>query len=172
MLPTVYNELRALASRRLSHEREGGLQTTELVHEAYLRMAGPTQSFENRAHFFGAAAEAMRRVLVDRARRHKCQKRDAGRQRLDLHESAIASGCPPEEIIIISDLFDCLAERHPSEAAVAKLRYFAGLNNRETSEALGIPLSTVHGHWTFAKAWLYREYQNLEEAPAAPKALR
>ena len=157
LLSLVYDELRALARGQLARERSESLQTTELVHEAYMRMVGPNQHWENRAHFFGAAAEAMRRVLVDRARRRNRKKRVPDREKVELHESAVFGECPPEEVVVVGELFDLLAEKHPAVAVVAKLRYFLGFNNRETSEALGVPLSTVHTHWTFAKAWLYRE---------------
>jgi RNA polymerase sigma factor (TIGR02999 family) len=159
LLPLVYNELRVLASRRLARNSNESLQTTELVHEAYLRLVGSDQRWEGQAHFFAAAAEAMRRVLVDRARRRKRTKHGGDRKRNDLHDSAIASGCTPDEILIVNELFDHLAEKHPREAQVAKLRYFAGFSHGEAAEALCIPLSTAHSHWTFAKAWLLREFR-------------
>ncbi len=159
LLPLVYNELHALASRRLAKQPEQSLQTTELVHEAYLRLVGSDQKWQGRAHFFGAAAEAMRRVLVDRARRRNRAKRGGDHQRVALHDSAVAAGCTPDEILIVNELFDRLAEKHPAEAEVAKLRYFAGFNHREAAEALGIPVSTAHNQWSFAKAWLFREYR-------------
>lgn len=162
LLPLVYDELRALASRRLAKSPEQSLQTTELVHEAYLRLVGADQKWQGRGHFFAAAAEAMRRVLVDRARRRKRAKHGADQKPMDLHDSAISAGCPPEEVLVVNELFDRLAERHPAEAEVAKLRYFVGFNHREAAEALGIPVSTAHSHWTFARAWLLREYRKGE----------
>lgn len=158
LLPLVYDELRRLASRRLAKHPGQSLQTTELVHEAYLRLVGADQQWEGIPHFFAAAAEAMRRVLVDAARRRSRKKHGAEVRREDLHESAVSDGCTPEEILVVDELFDRLAEKHPEEAAVAKLRYFVGFNHRETAEALEIPVSTAHAHWTFAKAWLFREY--------------
>ena len=162
LLPLVYKELRGLASQRLAKNPEQSLQTTELVHEAYLRLVGSDPQWQGRAHFFASAAEAMRRVLVDRARRRKRAKHGADHKRIDLHDSAMSSGCTPEEILIVNELFDRLAEKHPAEAEVAKLRYFAGFNHREAAEALGIPVSTAHNHWTFAKAWLFREYRKAD----------
>ena len=162
LLPLVYGELRSLASRRLAKSADQSLQTTELVHEAYLRLVGPDQKWDGRGHFFAAAAEAMRRVLVDRARQRKSEKRGADPKRIDLHDSAISDGCPPEEVLAVHELFDLLAKRHPAEAEVAKLRYFVGFNHREVAEALGIPVSTAHSHWTFARAWLLREYRKGE----------
>ena len=157
LLPIVYDELRRLANSRLANSPDQSLQTTELVHEAYLRLVGSDQRWQGRAHFFAAAAEAMRRVLVDRARRRHRQKHGGDRQRVELHDSAMSSGCTPDELLLVDDLFDRLAEKYPKEAEVAKLRYFAGFNHREAAEALELPVSTVHDHWTFAKAWLFRE---------------
>ena len=159
LLPLVYDELRRLASQRLAKDAEPRLQTTELVHEAYLRLIGTNQNWRGRAHFFGAAAEAMRRILVDRARRRQRQRHGRDIQQAELHDSAISSGHTPEEILIVDELFDRLADKHPTEAEVAKLRYFAGFNHRETADALEVPVSTAHAHWTFAKAWLFREYR-------------
>ena len=162
LLPLVYNELKSLASRRLAKDGEQSLQTTELVHEVYLRLVGPDQDWNGRAHFFGAAAESMRRILVDRARRRNAEKRGANYDRVAMHESAVAGGVQPHEVLIVDELFDHLAKEHPIEAQVAKLRYFAGFNHRETAEALGLPISTAHNHWVFAKAWLYREFRSTE----------
>ncbi|MEZ6121096.1 MAG: ECF-type sigma factor [Pirellulaceae bacterium] len=159
LLPLVYDELRLLASRRLAKNPEQILQTTELVHEAYLRLIGPDVQWEGRAHFFAAAAQAMRNVLVDRARRRQSHKHGGNHNQVELHDSAISAGYDPDEILVVHDLFDRLAEQHPLEAEVAKLRYFVGFNHRETAEALEISLSTAHARWEFAKAWLYREYQ-------------
>ena len=158
LLPLVYNELRALAKKRLSRELNSSLQTTELVHEAYLRLVGSNTSWEGRAHYFAAAAEAMRRVLVDRARRKQRVKHGGGRKRVALHDSAIESGCVPEEVIAVSELFDHLAKSHPVEADLAKLRYFAGFNLSEAASALNISIASAHKYWMFARAWLYREY--------------
>jgi RNA polymerase sigma factor (TIGR02999 family) len=159
LLPLVYNELRRLASQRLAKYPGQSLQTTDLVHEAYLRLVGHDEKWEGRSHFFAAAAEAIRRVLVDRARRKQRRKHGGDRRQVALHESAASAGCTAEEVVIVNELFDRLADQYPVEAEVAKLRYFAGFNHRETAEALEIPVSTAHAHWAFAKAWLYREYR-------------
>ena len=158
LLPALYQELRTLASRRLAREAHASLQTTELVHEAYLRLVGNDTQWEGRAHFFGAAAEAMRRVLVDRARRNQRAKRGGGQRPGMLHESVMEAGCSPDEIVIVNDLFDKLAEQHPTEAELAKLRYFVGFNLSEAASALEISIGSAHKYWRFARAWLYREY--------------
>ena len=162
LLPLVYSELKTLASRRLSRDGEGSLQTTELVHEVYLRLVGPDKKWSGRAHFFGAAAEAMRRVLVDRARQRNAEKRGANRERVELHDSAMAGGLQPHEILIVDELFERLSKEYPDEAEVAKLRYFAGFNHREIAEALGVSTTTAYNHWALAKSWLYREYCKIE----------
>lgn len=161
LLTMVYDELRRLASRRLARELPGQtFQTTELVHEAYLRLVGTDQSWDGRAHFFAAAAESMRRILVEHARRKQRQKHGGGRQRVKLHESAVECGDLPEEILLVDDLFNALAKQHPQEAEVAKLRYFAGFHFNETAQALGISVTTAHRYWTFARAWLFRELRS------------
>jgi RNA polymerase sigma factor (TIGR02999 family) len=169
LLPLVYSELRRLARQRLARSPVRSLQTTELVHEAYLRLVGSDRQWQGRAHFFGAAAEAMRRVLVDRARRRQREKHGAHFKRVELHDSAVSSGCTPDEVLVVHELFDRLAEKHPAEAEVAKLRYFVGFNHREAAEALEIPVSTAHSQWTFAKAWLFREYRKGDGSGSAEK---
>ncbi len=163
LLPVVYDELRRLAGQRLAREAPGiTFQATELVHEAYLRLVGTGQQWDGNAHFFAAAAEAMRRILVDRARAKKSRKRGGDRRRIELHDSAIKAsqaGSAAEEILLVNDLLDRLAEIHPKEAEVAKLRYFADFNVSEAARALGIPNSTAHDRWTFAQAWLCCEFQ-------------
>jgi len=160
LLPIVYDELRSLANQRLMHETPGNsLQATELVHEAYLRLLGSNEQWQGRPHFFAAAAEAMRRILVERARARKTLKRGGDRQRIDLHDSAIQAGSDSaaEEILVVSDLLGRLAEKYPQEAELAKLKYFADFNISEAAKALGIPVSTAHDRWDFARAWLRRE---------------
>lgn len=161
LLPVVYAELRSLAQRRLAHERPGlSLQATDLVHEAYLRLLGSNQAWQGRPHFFAAAAEAMRRILVERARARKSLKKGGDRQRIELHDSAMLAGqadAAADEILIVHDLLDRFAEQHPREAELAKLKYFADFNTSEAAKALGIPTSTAHDHWEFARAWLRRE---------------
>ena len=158
LLPLVYNELRALASSRLAREEGQSLQATELVHEAYLRLVGSNRKWEGRAHFFGAAAEAMRRVLVDRARRKQRTKHGGGRKRVELHDSAMEDGSSPDEVLVVDELFDRLAEKHPTEATLAKLRYFAGFTLAAAAAALDISVGSAHKYWKFARAWLYREF--------------
>lgn len=159
LLPLVYDELRKLASHRLSREAAQSLQTTELINEVYLRLAGPMQNWEGRRHFFGAAAEAMRRVLVDRARKRNSQKHGGGHERIVLSESAIEAQEKPDEVLEVNDLFDCMADAYPREAEVAKLRYFAGFTLEEVAAALNISVGTAHKYWKFAKAWLLREIE-------------
>ena len=158
LLPVVYDELRRLASQRLARELPGNtLQATELVHEAYLRLVGEDKRWEGNAHFFAAAAEAMRRILVDRARAKKSVKRGGDRKRLELHESAIKAlraDSAADEILLVNELLERLAEEHPAEAEIAKLRYFAEFNISEAAKALEIPVSTAHHRWNFARAWL------------------
>ena len=164
LLPIVYNELRRMAGSKLDAEPgHPTIQTTELVHEAYLRLVGTDQSWDCRAHFLAAAAEAMRRILVERARRRGRIRHGGGRRRVDLHESAIEADDAPDEILVVNDLLDHLAEKHPIEAEVVKLHYFAGLNISEAARALDIPVSTAHRHWNFARAWLFR---HLKDRPA------
>ena len=159
LLPIVYDELRGLARRQLAKEGVNSLQATELVHEAYLRIVGTDQQWEGRVHFFNAAAEAMRRVLVDRARRRKSQKRGGDHRQVPMRESAIEAKDSPAEILEVDDLFNRFSEIHPQEAAVAKLRYFAGFSLTEVSNALGISVGSAHKYWDFSKAWLYREHR-------------
>ena len=158
LLPLLYEELKTLASRRLAKEGNPSLQTTELVHEAYLRLIGPDQAWSGRAHFFAAAAEAMRRVLVDRARRRGRAKRGGDRNQVDFLAAAVESRDSEAEILAVNDLFDALAAAHEQEAEVAKLRYFANFSLQEVADALDISLGSAHKYWKFARAWLYREY--------------
>jgi RNA polymerase sigma factor (TIGR02999 family) len=160
LLPLVYNELRQLAAQKLAHERPGQtLQATALVHEVFLRLFGPTQqpSWENRNHFFGAAAEAMRRVLVEKARRKQRLKRGGGYQRVDLDDVEIAIQGPTEDIVALDEALSKFAQLHPEKAEFVKLRYFAGLTVAEAAAALGVSSSTADRYWAYARAWLYRE---------------
>lgn len=155
LLPIVYDHLRSLASRRLAHEPPGQtLQTTELVHDAYLRLVGSEQSWQGTSHFFAAAAEAMRRILVERARKKKRIRHGGDRQRIELHDATDRKGPSVEEVLLVNDLLDRFAAEHPAEAELVKLHYFAGLNISEAGRVLGISSSTAHRHWTFARAWL------------------
>ena len=156
LLPLVYRELRELAAARLAHEKPGQtLDATALVHEAYLRLVGE-QQFDGRGHFFAAAAEAIRRILVEQARRKLAAKHggQAGRESLD--PDRIAAPVPDDELLALHEALDRLAENHPEKAELVKLRYFAGLTADQTATALGISPSTADRHWTYARAWLRR----------------
>jgi len=161
LLPLIYEELRVLAAQKLSHEPPGQtLQATALVHEAYLRLAGEqSQNWTGRVHFFRAAAEAMRRILIDHARRKKSEKRGGHRQRVDLEEAIVpnSEGCSPEDLMALDGALAKLAQEDPVKAEVVKLRYFAGLTVEQTAEVLGISATTAKLHWAYARAWLLRE---------------
>ena len=159
LLPLVYNELRRLATYKMSHEPPGQtLQPTALVHEAWLRLAGKEDvKWEGRAHFFGAAAEAMRRILIDNARRKRARRHGGGHHRIDLEEVDIAAEIPSEELLGVNEALEEFTKVDPKKAELVKLRYFAGLTIEETAELLGISAPTAKRWWTFARAWLYEE---------------
>ena len=156
LLPIVYDELRRLAASRMAQEKPGQtLQATALVHEAWLRLAGSDQQqWRGRSHFFGAAAEAMRRVLIDKARQKASLKRGADQPLDELHESAIESTAPTDEILAVHDALDALAAEDATAAEVVKLRYFVGMTIPEIAEALEISPRSADRHWLFARAWL------------------
>jgi RNA polymerase sigma factor (TIGR02999 family) len=157
LLPFVYDELRKLAAQKMAQENPGQtLQATALVHDAYIRLVDveKAQHWNSRGHFFAAAAEAMRRILVDQARRRKAAKRGGQAQREELHESAIAVGRPIEELLAVDDLLDRLAEIDPAAANLVKLRFFVGLNMSEVAEAMGISVRAAHDIWAYARTWL------------------
>ena len=158
LLPLVYDELRKLAAARMAHEAPGQtLQATALVHEAWLKLAGSDrQQWRGRAHFFGAAAEAMRRILIDQARRRASQKRGGDQPPEELHESRIELRAPSEEILAVDDALDALAAEDPLAAEVIKLRYFVGMTIPEIAETLGMSPRTADRHWAFGKSWLKR----------------
>src|SRR6476646_4737519 len=149
LLPLVYDELRKLAAARMAREASGQtLQATALVHEAWLKLAGSDrQKWHGRAHFFGAAAEAMRRILIDKARRKASQKRGGDQPPEELHESRIELSAPSAEILAVHDALDGLAAEDPLAAEVVKLRYFVGLTIPELAEALGLAPRTADRHW-------------------------
>ena len=157
LLPLVYDELRRLAAAKLAHEKPGQtLQATALVHEAYVRLVDVDQvgHWDSRGHFFAAAAEAMRRILVDEARSKRSAKRGGDRRRIDLEKVDLAETPAGEELLAFNDALQALEQDDPDAARLVKLRYFAGLSVEEAGNALGIPRSTAYDHWTFARAWL------------------
>ena len=162
LLPLVYEELRQLAAAKLAHERRGQtLQATALVHEAWLRIAGPDQhTWNGRGHFFGAAAEAMRRILIDSARRKLRTKHGGGLARVGTDDTGVEIAAPDgttEEMLAVHDALDRLAAVDARKAELVKLRYFVGLGIEETAEALGISAPTAKRDWAYARAWLHRE---------------
>jgi RNA polymerase sigma factor (TIGR02999 family) len=160
LLPLVYNELRQLAAARLSHESPGQtLQATALVHESFVRLVGnhAQQPWNSRGHFFAAAAEAMRRILVEQARRKRRLKHGGQLQRVDLDSACAVSQPQSIDLIALDEALTKLAADEPVKAELVKLRYFAGLTMPESAAALGISLATAERYWTFARAWLYSE---------------
>ncbi len=162
LLALLYGELRQLAMSKMAHEAPGQtLQPTALVHEAWLRLvASKNPKFENRAHFFSAAAEAMRRILIDRARRKLTQRHGGGFERVDLDGRDFAAPAADEQLLAVHEVLDLLAKEHPIQAEVVKLRYFVGMTNEETAEALGVSVATVKNYWTFARTWIFNEVKN------------
>lgn len=159
LLPLVYEELRLLAAQKLSHEPPGQtLQATALVHEAYLRLVGDEpRSWENRGHFFAAAAEAMRRILIERARARLRLKRGGNLQRVDMEENDLPQEEPPETLLALDEALAKFAQEDPVKAELVKLRYFAGLTIPEAAQALGISKATAERYWSYARAWLFHE---------------
>jgi RNA polymerase sigma factor (TIGR02999 family) len=163
LLPLVYDELRKLAAQRLAREKPGQtLQATALVHEAYLRLVDvdQAQAWKGRGHFFAAAAEAMRRILVENARRKNAQLRGGDWKRIDLAEAEIASPSTPERLLLLDDALSRLTQEDPGAAEVAKLRLFAGLPVEEAAEVLGVSRATAFRHWTYARAWLQAQFRD------------
>lgn len=158
LLPLVYDELRELAARKMA--RESGTQTlqpTALVHEAWLRLGGDEQpTWENRTHFFCAAAEAMRRILIDRARSKQAVRHGGGLERCDLAEVEIAAPCQDEELLAVHEVLDRFATHAPQKAKLVKLRYFGGLGLKEAGQVLGISEPTAVRWWTYSKTWLFQ----------------
>jgi RNA polymerase sigma factor (TIGR02999 family) len=160
LLPLVYEELRRLAASRLSAEKPGQtLQATALVHEAYLRLvdADQVQTWNSRGHFFAAAAEAMRRILVDQARKKQAEKHGGGRLRVDLPENLVASADQRDELVALDEALQRLELHDPDAARLVKLRYFAGLSHQEAAEALGISRGAADRLWSLGRAWLFRQ---------------
>jgi len=157
LLPVVYRELRRLASAYLRKERrDHPLQATELVHEAYLRMAGTDAPWQNRVHFFAVAAKIMRRILVDHARAHRAAKRGDGHVKLPLDEALALSAAESQQLIDLDEALSRLAQIDARWARIVELRFFGGLSVEETAAVLGVSTRTVHADWAFARAWLFR----------------
>jgi RNA polymerase sigma factor (TIGR02999 family) len=158
LLPLVYDELRRLAAEKLAQEKPGQtLQATALVHEAYLRLVDVDQAhhWDSRGHFFAAAAEAMRRILIDQARRKRRAKHGGGRQRVSLDEALCLGEAPNDDLLALDEALDKLACAEPAKAQLVKLHYFAGLSLEEAGRVLGIAHRTAKRHWAYARAWLY-----------------
>jgi RNA polymerase sigma factor (TIGR02999 family) len=158
LLPLVYDELRRLAAHRLAHEQSGQtLQATALVHEAYLRLVDvkEAQRWNSRGHFFAAAAEAMRRILIENARRKKADKRGGQRVRVSLDRVDAVTVAPPDELLALDEALEKLAQHDPVAGQLVKLRYYAGLSLEQAAEALGVSSATAYRHWTFGRAWLH-----------------
>ena len=163
LLPLVYEELRKLAASKMAREAPGQtLQPTALVHEAWLRLAGNgPSSWDSRAHFFGAAAEAMRRILIDKARRKQALRHGAGKQHLDVQEIEVVAPAEDEQLLAINEALDKLGAVDKPKAELVKLRYFAGLSIEEATGVLGISEATAKRWWAYARAWLYSEIQSI-----------
>jgi len=159
LLPLVYHELRRLAAHKMASEPAGHtLQPTALVHEAWLKLVdSPAQSWQNRAHFFGAAAEAMRRILIARARRKQTQRRGSRAEHLDVDAMEIASPAPDDQLLALDDALHRFAALEPQQAELVKLRYFVGLTIAEAADVLGISEATCKRWWAYARAWLFHE---------------
>lgn len=162
LFPLVYDELRRLAAALMARESPGHtLQATALVHEAWLRLGGDAQpDWKNRAHFFGAAAEAMRRILIDRARRRHAQRHGGGQQRVDLdHETLVSAEQADRRLLALDEALERFAQVQPRKAELVRLRYFVGLSHEEAAAVLGIAVPTAKQWWSYAKAWLYQEIE-------------
>ena len=169
LLPLVYEELRKLAAQRMSNEKPGQtLQATALVHDAYLRLVDVDvpQQWNGRGHFFAAAAEAMRRILVENARRKGRLKRGGDLDRIDLDADALATRAQPDALLVIDDAITALAAEDPDAAHLVKLRYFAGLSVEQAAEVMGTSRSTAYERWSYARAWLLCQFQGRPDRPA------
>lgn len=170
LLPLVYAELRRLAAHKLARENPGQtLQPTALVHEAWLKLGGEqNRQWQNRNHFFAAAAEAMRRILTDHARRKLRVRHGGGQQRVALEDCATAADSAADSILAVNDALEKLARLDPQRAELVKLRYFVGLTIAEAAEVLEISEPTAKRYWTFARAWLYEEIRSADQSSTHP----
>jgi RNA polymerase sigma factor (TIGR02999 family) len=163
LFPQIYDELRQLAASKLAREKTGQtLQPTALVHEAYVRLLGSREAaagghWDNPGHFLASAAEAMRRILIDRAREKLAQKRGGGRKKLDIDDVDLATRATPDQLLAVDDALAKLARADPAAAQLVELRYFGGLSVDEAGKALGMSTATAYRHWKYARAWLYSE---------------
>ena len=163
------HELRRMAANQLARQPPGHtLQATALVHEAWLKLGGGDQRWQSRAHFFGAAAQAMRQILIDQARRKAAIRHGGGQERVDLNESKIIGGAPDEQLLEVNEALDRLAAHDAVKAELVKLKYFVGLSLGEAAEVLGVSEPTAKRYWTYARAWLFRELRR-ERGDAGPK---
>ncbi len=161
LLPVIYEELRRLAAARIANEKPGQtLAATDLVHEAWLRLNGGDAKWDSRSHFFGAAAEAMRRILIDRARSKQALKRGGEHQRADFDLEYVEAANPDSRILELDEALSRFAEVDPTKAELVKLRYFAGCSIKDAAELMGISTATADRHWAFARAWLQTEMQS------------
>jgi RNA polymerase sigma factor (TIGR02999 family) len=161
LLPLVYEELRRLAAARMAQEAPGQtLQATALVHEAWLRLSGPNPAkWNGRAHFFGAAAEAMRRILIENARRKRAERHGGNQAKLDIQQIEVAAPVEDDELLVVDEALAKFAERDKQKAELVKLRYFVGLTREEAAEVLGISIPTADRWWNFSRAWLSEEIE-------------
>jgi RNA polymerase sigma factor (TIGR02999 family) len=159
LLPAVYDELRRLAAWKISQEMPGQtLQATALIHEAYIRLVGEeARTWKSRSHFFAATAEAMRRILIENARRKRSLKRGGDRQRVDIDDAQLSIEEPSEDIVLLDEALTKLTQEDPEVAELVKLRYFAGLTIEQAAETMGISSRTADRYWVYARAWLYQE---------------
>jgi len=160
LLPLVYDELRKLAAQKMAQEKPGQtLQATALVHEAYIRLVDVEEArhWDSRGHFFAAAAEAMRRILVDNARRKASPRHGGDRKRVELSDHCSATSVPPEDLLSIDDALTRLAQVNPSKADLVRLRFYAGMSMPEAAKALSVSIATAERYWTYARSWLYCE---------------
>jgi len=163
LLPRVYEELRRLAAAKMAHERPGHtLQPTALVHEVWLRLSagGAQRNWKDQAYFFSAAAEAMRRVLIDHARRKSRQKHGGDQQRIDIDDLDFSAVAPDENVLLINEALEELERAHPERALVVVLKFFGGRTNKEIAEAIGVSERSVNRHWVCARTWLFKRIQN------------
>jgi RNA polymerase sigma factor (TIGR02999 family) len=166
LLPLVYDELRRLAAQKMAHEVPGQtLQPTALVHEAWMRLTGKeNHQWNGRAHFFGAAAEAMRRILIENARRKRAARHGGGLPKVDIHGIEVAAPASDDELLAVNEALETFAARDKQKAELVKLRYFVGLTTQEAADALGISVPTADRWWNYSRAWLFEEIERQRNA--------